>query len=147
MPKISNSIFINEKADRVLEITNDIERWPTLFKEYKKSKIVNRLDSEYFSKIEFILENNEGNSWKSYRFIDKKNLMCLSERVEPVYPFLFMFIKWEYKPKGDGTEMTWIQDFELDPECPLSIDKGLEKMNLHTKINQERIKEYIENNL
>ncbi|WP_193065160.1 polyketide cyclase [Oceanobacillus oncorhynchi] len=144
MPKIFNTIYIDEKPSKVLEITNDIENWPTLFEEYKKSIIIERLDTEQLSKLEFVLENNEGSSWKSYRFIDKNNLMCLSERVDPVYPFLYMYIKWIYKPAKNGTEMTWIQDFEMDPECPVPLEKGLDKMNSHTKINQERIKEYIE---
>lgn len=144
MPSISNSIYINAQPLEVLEFTNDIERWPILFKDYKKSELINKEEAGSFVKLQFALENSQGNSWQSWRIIDKNNLICISEREEPRYPFLFMHLKWLYRPQGEGTEMTWIQDFELDPECPQDVTEGIERMNHHTRENQNHIRQLIE---
>ena len=42
MAHTKNSITIKAPYDRVFDITNDIERWPDLFDEYKDAKILNR---------------------------------------------------------------------------------------------------------
>ena len=76
MAHTKNSITIKAPYDRVFDITNDIERWTELFDEYKEAKIISREGN----KITFQLTNNQGNSWRSWRILDKENRVCTAQR-------------------------------------------------------------------
>jgi aromatase len=144
MPRIQNSITIHEKPQTVFDIINDIERWPTLFDEYQGASILTREEEGRYTKLLFQLSNAEGSTWRSSRLIDHQALIATAEREEPLYPFVYMHLKWVCEAVPEGTKMTWTQDFEIDPtfETPLPI--VLQNMNTHTQKNQWGIKEKIE---
>ena len=144
MPRIQHSITINEKPRKVFEIINEIERWPILFNEYHGAKILAREDDGRYTKLIFQLTNEEGNSWRSSRLIDHKELVATAEREEPRYPFLYMHLKWTCEAAPEGTKMTWTQDFEIDPKVDTPLPAILDRMNAHTRENQQNIKEKIE---
>ncbi|HLI71057.1 MAG TPA: SRPBCC family protein [Ktedonobacteraceae bacterium] len=144
MPRIQHSITICEKPARVFEIINDIERWPVLFKEYHGATILERQEEGRYTKLIFQLTNGEGNSWRSSRLLDHKELVATAEREEPLYPFLYMHLKWTCEETLEGTKMTWTQDFEIDPEVDTPLPTILDRMNAHTRENQQSIKEQIE---
>lgn len=144
MPRIQHSILIHEHPHRVFEIINDIERWPLLFKEYHGASILEREEEGRYTKLLFQLTNEEGNSWRSARLLDHKQLVAIAEREEPLYPFAYMHLKWTCEEVAEGTKMTWTQDFEIDSRVETPLPLILERMNAHTRENQESIKEKIE---
>ena len=144
MPRIQHSITISENPRKVFEIINEIERWPILFNEYHGAKILTREDDGRYTKLIFQLTNGEGNSWRSSRLLDHKELVATAEREEPLYPFLYMHLKWTCEAAPEGTKMTWTQDFEIDPKVDTPLSAILDRMNAHTRENQQSIKEKIE---
>jgi aromatase len=144
MPHIENSIIIQESPERVFAITNDIDRWPVLFDEYSGARVTRREAEGRFTKLVFQLSNAEGRSWQSWRLLDNKELVAIAEREEPLFPFLYMHLKWSYVPVAEGTKMTWMQNFELDPAFQTPIETAIENMQTHTRQNQLRIKHLIE---
>ena len=140
MAHTKNSITINAPYDRVFDITNDIERWPELFEEYTEGKILNREGN----KITFQLTNNQGNSWRSSRILDKENKVCTAQREDPLFPFTYMNLKWTYEEGEEGVQMTWEQDFEMDPKAKFNNTQAEDLINKHSVENMKRIKELIE---
>ena len=144
MPHIENSIVIQASPEKVFAITNDIDRWPVLVDEYNGAKVLKREDEGRFTKLIFQLTNAEGNSWQSWRLLDTRDLVAIAEREEPRFPFLYMHLKWAYTPAPEGTRMTWMQDFELDPGFQTPVETAVARMQTHTQQNQQRIKRLIE---
>lgn len=140
MAHTKNSIIIKEDIDKIFDITNDIERWPELFDEYVEAKILKREGK----KVTFQLTNKEGKSWRSSRIIDKEKYLCTAEREEPKFPFKYMHLRWTYQRVPGGTEMTWEQDFEMDPKSSYTDEKAIKAINEHSQANIKRIKEIIE---
>ena len=140
MAHTKNTITIKAPYDRVFDITNDIERWPELFDEYTDAKVLAREGS----KITFQLTNNQGNSWRSSRILDKVNKVCTAQREEPMFPFKYMNLKWTYEEKEGVVNMTWEQDFEMDPTAKFNDAQAEELINKHSVENMKRIKELIE---
>ncbi|MBE3561756.1 MAG: SRPBCC family protein [Ktedonobacteraceae bacterium] len=144
MPRIQHSITIRQNPRKVFEITNDIDRWPLLFKEYHGAQVLKREGGGRFTRLVFQLTNDEGNSWRSWRLLDHEELVAIAQRDEPLYPFSYMHLKWDYAEVPEGTKMTWTQDFELDPAYDVPLPTVLERMKAHTRENQQHIKEQIE---
>jgi aromatase len=140
MAHTKNSITIDAPYDRLFDITNDIERWPELFEEYTEGRILNREGN----KITFQLTNNQGNSWRSSRVLDKENKVCTAQREDPLFPFKYMNLKWTYEERDEGVQMTWEQDFEMDPKAKYNDAQAEELINKHSVENMKRIKELIE---
>lgn len=140
MAHTKNSIVIKKDIDKVFDITNDIKRWPELFDEYVEAKILKREGK----KVTFQLTNKEGKSWRSSRIIDKEKYLCTAEREEPKFPFKYMHLKWTYRRVSEGTEMTWEQDFEMNPKSGYTDEKAREAINEHSRANMKRIKEITE---
>lgn len=140
MARTENSIIIKAPYNRVFDITNDIERWPELFAEYKEAKILKREGNE----ITFQLTNQEGHSWRSSRILDKENKVCTAQREEPLFPFKYMNLKWTYEEGEEEVKMIWVQDFEMDPKAKYNDAQAEELINKHSVENMKRIKELIE---
>ncbi|HIC90768.1 MAG TPA: polyketide cyclase [Syntrophaceae bacterium] len=140
MARTENSILIKAPYDTVFDVTNDIERWPELFEEYKQAKILKREGN----KITFQLTNKEGHTWRSSRVLDKEHYQCTAEREEPKFPFKYMKLKWLYENVSDGVKMTWIQEFEMDPKAKYTDDQVVNLINKHSVENMQRIKKIIE---
>lgn len=143
MPRIANSIVIAAPKQMVFDITNDIERWPELFSEYRDSKILDASRSGRFTALTFELTNATA-TWKSWRLLDHENHFAIAERKVPLYPFVFMHLHWAYEQTTLGTEMTWTQDFELDPSVDRSLSDVVDGMQKHARQNQISIKNHIE---
>jgi aromatase len=144
MPRIQHSVTIDRPPAEVFEITNDIDSWCVLFNEYNGSKVVRREPAGRFTKLVFRLTNKEGSEWQSWRLLDHEGLEAIAQREDPLYPFTYMHLRWTYEAAGDGTLMTWTQDFELDPAFDVPEQVVVQRMNEHGQGNQRRIKQLIE---
>jgi aromatase len=144
MPRICHEIDVRRPPADVFDITNDIDSWHLLFNEYRQSTVIKREEAGRFTKLLFELGNEDGARWRSWRLLDHEDLIAVAERLDPLFPFAFMHLKWTYHAVPGGTRMVWAQDFELDPEAGVSNADAVAKMNAHGMDNQRRIKEIIE---
>ncbi len=144
MPQAQASITIRGDADKIFAITNDIERWPELFKEYNHAHVLSFHRDGRFAKVEFELTNEEGQTWQSWRILDFQQRVAIAGRGTPKFPFLYMHLTWTYEQVEDGVLMTWIQDFEMDPKAPVTNDQALARMVNHMQSNQEHFKYMLE---
>jgi aromatase len=146
MPRIEHSVYVDRDPASVFAVTNDIDRWTELFDAYEHSEVLRREDAGRFSKLWFRLKNREGYDWRSWRILDHEELIAVSERETPLFPFAFMHLRWTYRPSGHGTHMTWVQDFELDPTFETPVAVMVNRMNEHGRHNQLRLKMFLESN-
>ena len=116
--KVKNEIIIKDRLKEVFEITNDVRNWPLLFKNYTKVEIL----EEDENSIKFRLFMNDGQkeiSWISLRKTDRKKFSVEGERLDPIFPFDYMKLKWYYEQVKEGTKLSWEQEFipskSLDP--------------------------------
>ena len=136
-----NSVIISAPYDKIFDISNDIPRWTELFGgEYKKAEVVKKEGN----KITFRLTDDEGKSWQSWRLLFKENYFAYAEREEPKFPFKYMKIVWLYTAKPEGTELTWIQHFEMDAQAKFNDQQVEGFINTHSKDNLKIFKEVIE---
>lgn len=144
MPQAQASIVIAGDPDQIFSITNDIARWPELFKEYRGAKVLSFERDGRFARIEFELTNEEGQTWQSWRLLDYQKRVAIAQRGTPKYPFHYMHLTWTYEPVEGGVLMTWIQAFEMDPKAPVTNEQVLVNMNTHMQNNQEHFKHVLE---
>ena len=137
-----NSIVIQAPYPLVFDISNKIERWTELFgDEYVKAEVLNREGNE----ITFRLTDDESKSWVSKRWLYKDLKFAYASRWEPMFPFRYMKIIWLYNETPEGTEMIWIQDFEMDPKFTKFSAQQIEGfINEHSQHNMKIFKEVIE---
>lgn len=145
MAKIVNSIIINANFDRVFDITNDIDNWVNLFTEYKESRVIKRAPNYLLFRLTtHTNKNGKSYSWISERYIDKKNKKIVAKRLDPLFPFKFMHIEWFYKDVEGGTEMKWVQEFDVDPASGFSDEIVINHLNETSKEQLKAIKNNIE---
>lgn len=144
MPRAEASIIIAGDADRIFAITNDIARWPDLFLEYRGARVLSTVRHERFARLDFELTNAEGATWRSWRILDYEQRIAIAQRQAPLFPFKYMHLTWSYEPVEQGVKMTWVQDFEMDPEAPTSNEQAITMMVAHMQKNQERFKSVLE---
>ena len=144
MPQARASITIRGNADQIFATTNDIARWPELFKEYSHARVLSLQRDGRFAKLEFELTNEEGQTWQSWRILDFQERVAIAQRGTPKFPFLYMHLTWSYEPVEDGVLMTWIQDFEMDPKAPVTNEQALARMVNHMQANQAHFKQVLE---
>ncbi len=137
-----NSIIINAPYDLVFDISNQIERWTELFgDEYVKADVLERKGNE----ITFRLNDKDGKSWVSKRWLYKDLKFAYASRHDPMFPFRYMKIIWLYNEVADGIEMIWIQDFAIDPQFTKFTEEQIEGfINEHSRHNMQIFKEVIE---
>lgn len=137
-----NSILINAPYKLVFDISNHIERWTELFgDEYISAEVLERKDNE----ITFRLTDDEGKSWVSKRWLFPEHNFAIASRFDPMFPFTYMKILWMYVEREEGTEMIWMQDFEMDPGFTKFTDEEIEGfINKHSKDNMGIFKTVIE---
>ena len=142
MAHTRNSIIINAPYDLVFDVSNKIERWTELFgKEYVKAEVLGREGNE----ITFRLTDDENKSWVSKRWLYKDLKFAYACRWEPMFPFKYMKIVWFYNETSEGTEMIWIQDFQMDPKFTKFTAEQIEGfINEHSVHNLRIFKEVIE---
>ena len=90
------------------------------------------------------MTNEEGQTWRSWRILDFQERVAIAQRGTPKFPFLYMHLTWLYEPVENGVLMTWIQDFEADPNAPLTNEQVLARMVSHMQNNQEHFKQVLE---
>lgn len=145
MGRTENSIIINAPIGVVFDITNDVARWPQFFTEYQAAEVLSREGNKItFRLTTFPAEDRPSFSWRSSRLIDKANWRAIAEREEPKLPFKYMHITWLYKEAPDGTQMTWVQDFEMDPVSGYTDEQFEAFINKNTKLQMASFKEKIE---
>jgi len=125
----------------VFDISNDIPRWTELFgTEYKKAEVVKK----EANKITFRLTDEDDKSWQSWRLLFKDKNFAYAQREEPKFPFKFMKIIWLYTVKPEGTEMVWIQHFEMDSKAKFNDQQIEGFINEGSQHNLKIFKEIIE---
>jgi len=145
MPQAQTSIIIAGDLDRIFAMTNDISRWPELFKEYHGATVLSFQQDGRFARVEFELMNEEGESWQSWRMLDFEKRVAIAQRGTPKFPFLYMHLTWTYQPvENNKVLMTWTQAFEMDPKAPVTNEEALVRMNSHMQANQEHFKQILE---
>ncbi len=137
-----NSILINAPYDITFEVSNHIERWTELFgDEYVSAEVLEREGNE----ITFRLTDDEGKSWVSKRWLHKDQNFAFASRHDPMFPFVYMKIVWIYVERAEGTEMIWMQDFEMDPKFTKFSEEQIEGfINEHSLHNMGIFKKVIE---
>lgn len=137
-----NKILIKAPFKITFDVSNHIERWTELFgDEYVSAEVLKRQGNE----ITFRLTDDEGKSWVSKRWLHPEQKYAYASRHEPMFPFKYMKIIWLYHETDEGTLMTWIQDFEMDPGFTKFTDEQIAGfINEHSVHNMEIFKKVIE---
>jgi aromatase len=139
-----NEVRINAPIDVVWELTNNVESWPRLFTEYAAAEILERRgDTVKFRLTMHPDENDQVWSWVSERTAHRDIWTVSAHRVEPG-PFEYMSICWLYADEGDATRMTWIQDFAMRPEAPVTDAQMTDRLNTNTPTQMTVIRDRIE---
>lgn len=144
MPRAEHSIFIQGNPRQIFALTNDIESWPKLFHEYSSARVLSTEHSGFFTMLKFELSNADQETWRSWRLLNHKELTAIAQRSAPMFPFAYMHLLWRYEPVDNGVRMTWIQDFEMDPNAPVNNEQALARMLAHMAENQTHFKEILE---
>lgn len=148
MPHAERSIFVKGDPDQVFALTNDIPRWTELYKNIASAKVLSFEREGRFAKVVFELTNKEeGRTWQAWRMLDFKERIATSRRGSPSFPYVFHHLTWKYEPAEGGTLMTWIDDFEMDPNSPIKNEVALEPMLEHMQEAQENFKKVVEDYL
>lgn len=144
MPQAEQSIVIRGDIDTIFAVTNDIEHWSELFVEYGQARVLSSRREGRFARIDFELTNAEGQTWQSWRLLDYETHIAVAQREAPLFPFRYMHITWRYETVDEGVRMTWVEDFEADPNAPFNNEQALPYMLKHMAENQARFKEVLE---
>jgi len=114
-----NSIIINKEIDVLFKTINQIENWPQLHG--YESVVLKERETLCDNNERVIFEisaddNGEKECWVSQRIINYKNYTARGVRLSPMYPFKYWILDIALKSEEEGTRMTWIQDFSMDPK-------------------------------
>jgi aromatase len=138
-----NSVVVNAPYEEVFDISNKIEGWTELFScVYAKADVLDRRGNE----ITFRITNKErGSIWVSKRWLYKDLKFVYGQRWDPVYPFKYFKVVWLYTEIPEGTKVTWIVDFELDPNYEeFTTNQIVGFINKHAQPNMQTFKKAIE---
>ncbi len=145
MARTENSIIIERPREFVFEVTNDLPGWTELFTEYKEVKILEHVGNKItFQLTTFGDEEHKSMSWRSHRIIDKANWKIKAQREEPIFPWTHMNIEWLYDEVPEGTKLTFIQEFGVDPKTGKTDEDGVVFIDKNSKIEMQHIKEALE---
>lgn len=144
MTRTDNSVVIAAPIDLVWDVTNDVESWPRLFSEYSSAEII----AHDGNTIDFRLTTNPDVNgtvwtWVSRRTANRDARTVQAHRIE-TGPFKYMNLRWYYRESAAGTEMQWIQEFEMKDDAPFDDDAMVERLNQATRVNMDHIKKVIE---
>jgi len=142
--RTDNSVVISAPIDLVWDMTNDVESWPELFSEYASAEIIardgNTIDFRLTTKPD---ANGAVWTWVSRRTADRDTRTVRAHRIE-TGPFEYMNLNWYYRESAAGTEMQWIQEFEMKADAPFGNEAMVEHLNRATRVNMDHIKKVIE---
>lgn len=143
-----NKILILKDFDYVFDLTNQIEAWPKLFTEYQSSEVLEKTDDEILFRLTtFASEDRPSRTWISKRWPKKQEGIVTAQRLSPTFPFAHMNIRWEYErlPSDQSVLMTWVQEFEVHPECKFSTTEMESFLNRNTREQMRAVKKAVEN--
>lgn len=142
-----NRVVVFRDYDHVFDLTNDIEQWPNLFTEYKDAKVLSREGDEItFQLTTFADGQKPSRTWVSKRRLDKDNKLAIAHRIDPLFPFSYMNIRWEYEilPSDTGVIMTWIQEFDVADDCKFTLAEMESFLNRNTHKQMQAVKSAVE---
>lgn len=147
MGYIRNAITIELPVDEVFRLTNDVRTWPDLFSEYKSSEVITETPGDVtFRLTTHPDENGQSWSWIARRQTNFERRSTYSEREPSSGPFAKMQIRWWYDSLSPTISlMTWEQEFTIKPGAPVSDQEAINYLNKQTRIQQQVIKERLEN--
>jgi aromatase len=139
-----NSVVIDAPLQLVWDMTNDVERWPELFTEYASVEILGREGDTVTFRLTMVPDaDGQIWSWVSERTTDPRTWTVRAHRVE-TGPFEHMHIQWSYEPEGDGTRMTWVQDFHMKPTAPVDDAWMTDNINRNSVVQMAVIRDKVE---
>lgn len=139
-----NSVVIAAPFAVVWRLTNDLERWPTLFTEYASVDVLGRRDDTWRFRLT-MHPDEQGNvwSWVSERTLHEGERRVTAHRVEPGW-FERMNIAWTYDPVPGGTLMRWVQDFKMREDSPLDDAAMTTRINRNSRVQLDHIRDEVE---
>ena len=142
--RTEHSVVIDAPVDLVWTMTNDVETWPDLFAGYAETEILRRTDDGIDFRIKTCPDaNGRVWEWVSHRAPDRDALTVEAYRIE-TGPFVYMKLHWTYRVTGEGTEMRWVQEFDMRAGAPYDNDQMTDHLNEMSQVNMARIKEIVE---
>lgn len=145
MARTENSVIVRAGIEEVFDLSNDIERWPELFTHYQSARILTREGNKITFELTTLPGTHSGSQrWRSSRIIDREKKKTWSEREDPKFPFEYIKMEWSYEEVEEGTRMTWVQEFKMDPASGRTDDQGVEFMNTTIRREMQSVKEKIE---
>ncbi len=146
MGYIRNAVLIHAPVEDVFRLTNNVRTWPDLFTEYMSSEVLEETDdSVTFQLTTHPDENGTQWSWVSTRWTNAERKSTYSKRNPASGPFKQMELRWWYDSiDGTSTVMTWEQEFTMKPDAPFSEQAATDHLNRQTRIQQQVIKERVE---
>ncbi|MBA2396486.1 MAG: TcmI family type II polyketide cyclase [Ktedonobacteraceae bacterium] len=146
MGYIRNAVLIHAPVEDVFKLTNNVRAWPDLFTEYVSSEVLEETeDSVTFQLTTHPDASGTQWSWVSTRWTNAERKSTYSKRNPTAGPFKQMELRWWYDSvDGTSTVMTWEQEFSMKPEAPFTEQAATDHLNSQTKIQQQVIKERIE---
>jgi aromatase len=156
----NNSIIINKDIEELFLILNNIQNWPELHG-YKNAELLETkklIDDKVKLVFKIIGEDEDDHDhhhnhdeedhhpeiWISQRIIDKNNYSARGVRLEPVFPFKYWILDIILTQEKNGTKMTWIQDFSMDPKTGHTDEEIEGYINRGSREEMQTIKEKIE---
>jgi len=142
-----NRILIHRDYEHVFDLTNRIDLWPNLFTEYQAAEILEKKDNELLFRLTTFPEGERpSRTWMSRRIMNKSEGYATAVRLDPLFPFAYMKIRWEYEklPSDTAVLMTWIQEFEVSPECQFSEVQMESFLNHNTHMQIKAVKNAVE---
>lgn len=139
------TVIINAPMDLVWDMTNDLERWPSLFTEYAKVEVLERDgDTVRFHLTMHPDENGNVHAWTSERTADPATRTVKARRIDGGHAFAFMDITWTYEEDGDGVAMRWTQEFHVNERMPFDDKQMADHLRANTAVQMAHIKSRIE---
>ena len=142
-----NQIVIFRDFKHVFELTNRIDLWTKLFTEYQSAEVLSQQDNVITFRLTTFPEGSRpSRTWTSVRTIMPEKRQAIAKRLDPTFPFEHMDIQWLYEelPNKDGVIMTWIQSFQVHPECPFSNEQMESFLNANTRKQMRAVKTNVE---
>jgi len=140
-----NVIDIAAAPDLVWRIVNDVAGWPRLFRdEYAAVEVLQRRDDRILFRLTTVPgPDGRSHQWVSERVLDPVRRTASSRRVEPG-PFRYMHIFQHVEPRGSGTRLRWVQDFEVAPWAPFTEEQMRARIDANSKIQLEHHRRHLE---
>jgi aromatase len=140
-----SSIRIDAPRDFVFRVTNDLGQWPAMFTEYATVEIEEEGERHFVFRLT-TKPDKEGKvySWVSRRDLHPDEFRIEARRIEPLFPFASMDIRWWYDEDGDGTVMRWQQDFTVAPGAGFSEQDAEAYITASSHEQMTAIRAYVE---